>query len=264
MLKDIPIPFEDGAAFCLALTVDKEVAYTFDILWYEMLVLNLSDKYMPQIGFEIEHPNSAILIPNSLLIQNGGKPNGKGEVIFLSLLPREREIVRFGLCISAMLREDFISVRCRSIDKEFLVYSNEVHSKVIKTVGKPCLIKQSLLLPKQMPGPVVIKDVKVYYQHQKSTFLPFLKKERKGELCRNTELLISGVLSYSVKVNYRAGNTRYDRTLEYCSGDTQAITLPEGANIIKPNVKLILYSTDFICIDRKLYCCVFGMLFFQP
>lgn len=264
MTKDVPSPSEDDFDLCLALTVEKEVAFTFDILKYEMFVLNLSDKYMPQIWIEIDHPKSTILISNSLPIQNGGKPVKKGDAILLSLAPHERGVVRFGLGISIMLREDFISVRCRATQKEFFVFSNEVYTKIIKTVGKPCLIKQSLLLPKQIPDSGVVRDINVDYQHQKSMFLPFSNKGRKGELCCNTKLLISGVLSYSAKVNYRIGNTRYERTIEYCSGYTESIILPEGAYILKPNVKLILYSTDFICIGRKLYCCVFGMLFFQP
>ncbi|HCL01487.1 MAG TPA: hypothetical protein DHW61_03580 [Lachnoclostridium phytofermentans] len=264
MIKDVPFPLDDGLDLCMALTVEKEVAYTFDILKYEMLVLNLSDKYMPHIWIEIDHPKSTILIPNSFLIQNGGKPIKKGDAILLSLAPHERGIVRFGLCISEMQREDFISVRCRAAQKEFLVFSNEVYAKIIKTVGKPCLIEQNLLFPKQIPESGVVRDIKVDYHHQKSTFLPFSKKGRKGELCCNTKLLITGVLSYSVKVKFRIGNSHYERTIEYCSGHTESIILPEGANILKPNVKLILYSTDFICIGRKLYCCAFGMLFFQP
>ncbi|ABX44172.1 hypothetical protein [Lachnoclostridium phytofermentans] len=264
MIKDIPFPFDDGLDLCLALTVEKEVAFTFDILKYEMLVLNLSDKYMPQIWIEIDHPKSTILVPNSFLIQNRGKSIKKGTAILLSLAPHERGVIRFGLCISEMLREDFISVRCRAAQKEFLVVSNKVYTKIIKTVGRPCLIKQSLLLPSQIPDSGIVRDIEVDYYHQKLMFLPFSKKGRKGELCCNTRLLISGVISYSVKVNYRIRNTCYERTIEYCSGHTESIILPEGAIILKPNVELILYSTDFICIGRKLYCCVFGMLFFQP
>lgn len=264
MIKDNPALFDSGMELCLALTVEKEVASTFDILWHEMLVLNLSEKYMPQIWIGIDYPSSTRLIPNSFLIQNKGKPIQKGESILLSLAPYERVVVRFGLCVIGRKREDVISVRCRAVGKDFLVFSNEVFSKIIATVGKPCLIKQSLLLPKDIPDSVVISDIRVYFQHQKSRYIPFYNKVRKGELCRNTELLISGVISYSAKVNYRVGNTSYERVLEYVSGHTEAVILPEGAKIIKPDVRLILYSTDFIRFERRLYCCVFGMLFFQP
>lgn len=264
MIRDTPSLVDEGRDICLALTVDKEVAFTFDILWYDMLVLNLSEKYIPQIWIAIDHPNSTMFVPNSFLIQNKGKLNQKEESISLSLLPYERCFVRFGLCIVARKREDMILVRCRAVGEESLVYSNEVSSKIIATVGKPCLLKQSLLLPNYIPDSVVISDIRVYFQHQKSKFIPFFNKDRKGELCRNTELLISGVLSYTVKVNYRLENTCYEREIEYISGYTQAVILPEGAKFIKPEVKLILYSVDFIRIERKLYCCAFGMLFFLP
>lgn len=264
MIRSIPFLCEEGIDLCMALTVEKEMAVTFDILWYEMLVINLSEKYMPQIWIEIGHSKSTMLIPNSYKIQDKREFTRKDEAILLSLEPFERCIIRFGLCILADNRESVISVFCKATMNGLFHYSNEVFTKIIATVGKPCLIKQSLLLPKQIPDSVVIKDIKVYFQHQKSTYLPFSKKGSQGELCHHTELLMSGVLSYTLKVEYHIKNVPYEHGIEYITGYTDVAYLSEGVRYIKPNIKLVLYPTDYICIDRKVYCCTFAMLFFLP
>lgn len=275
MIKKQSLEQERRTELCLALTVEKEEAVTYDILRYEMLVLNLTEKCLPQVKIQFKHSQAVLLVTDSVMIQSTEKVTtpkknttlGKikpKESILLTLLPYGREIIRFGFYITMQAQENEISVSCTASYQDQVYSSNPVKTKMIATTGIPCLVKQSLLIPAWLPSTVTIRELNVYYKHQNSTYLPEMIRRKGGELCRHTKLLISGVLFYSLKIRYSIGKQNQEETLEYITGFTQGHILPEGALYAKPEIKLSLYSTDTIQLEGRVYSCSFGFLIFLP
>lgn len=275
MIRPTTLELKRRTELCLALTVEKKEAMTYEILWYEMLVLNLTEECLSQIEIQIEHSPAIMLVPESVMIQSAEKVGDleenttlykirPKESVPLTLLPCGREIIRFGFYITMQEYGREVTVSCTASYQDRKYPSNLVKTKIIATTGIPCLVKQSLLLPVRLPKTLTISELNVYYQHQKSTFLPGIIKREGGELCRYTKLLISGVLFYSLKIRYCIGKQYYEETLEYVTGYTQGNILPEGALYAKPEIKLSLYSTDTIQLEGRVYSCSFGFLFFHP